>query len=231
MMRQVVDVGEDVRSIDQSGYVARAATILEMLLDQNPENLETRHLLALCYREHAERYIDESGEPADEEMKQAIEILEAAVDSAPDHPTYRFALCTTLQWCRLGERPSQEACDVVAVRMQRSAELAEQLSRDRPDEWIYAATRVEALIKLANVLNKGKRLEEALVRSQQAIDSGTELSAKFQDCEIFQLWAGHARRRRGDLLMKTPDDDLTLQEYESRHRRAQGIDSRRSVGS
>ncbi len=222
VMRQVVDVNEEVTFMGQ-GFVARAVSILEPLVGRYPDNLEMRHLLALCYREHADRSIDVSGELADESLKQAIRILEELVAAAPDDPKFRFALCTTLQWCSPGAQSSPSACDVVAGRIQRSAEIAQQLRTQRPDEWIYAASHVEALIKLANVLNRAGRLEAALEVSQQAIDSSTELSATYQNCEIFQLWVGHACRRRGDLLEKTADSEATLRAYDRAILELQGL--------
>ncbi len=223
VMRRIADVDEEVAFKGQSGFVARAVSILEPLVGRYHDNLEMRHLLALCYREHADRSIDVSGELADESLRRAIRILENLVDSAPDDPKFRFALCTTLQWCSLDGQSAQSACHVVAGRIQHAVEIAEQLRTQRPDEWIYAASHVEALIKQANVLNRAGRLEAALEVSQQAIDSSTELAAKYQNCEIFQLWVGHACRRRGDLLTATADNEATLLEYDRAILELQGL--------
>jgi hypothetical protein len=97
--------------------------------------------------------------------------------------------------------------------MERAARIAARLSDRRPDEWIYAASRVEALIKLAGVLSRGGRSPEALVHSAQAIRTATELAANYEDCGVFRLWVGHALRRRGDLLRSQNDPQAALQQY------------------
>lgn|GEM_PF-3683623 len=205
-----------VASDEELGHVACASKILDKLADHQPDNHEIGYLRALCYREHADRSTAEHGELIDESLVESLRILETLSNFMPDDPKYRYAFCTTLQRCKIEPPASHEACRVVAKRIERSVEIAEGLVKQRPDEWPYAASHVESLIKLANVLNRADHLDEALVASRQAIDSSIELAAKFWDCEIFRLWVAHARRRRGDLLSpQLSQTDAALREYDS----------------
>lgn len=192
--------------------VDRATAVLEDLLDRFPTVLKYRHLLALCYREYANRLVDVEGQPVDQAMRDALNNLEDLVYAEPENPAYRYSLITTLRWVIFGDKPSRLALDEVAARLQRSAEIAERLSSERPQEWIYQACRVLSLMKLGNTLKRGGDLHAALAKSKQAVVVATGLSEKYADSEFF-FWAGLANRRHADLLRLDQQHESSLQAY------------------
>ncbi|MGI9470020.1 MAG: protein kinase domain-containing protein [Rubripirellula sp.] len=195
------------------GVVKRSAQILEKLIDRQPSNLEMQHLLALCYRETADLNLGEDGQPIDESMRRSLAIHEQLAIFAPQERGYQYALCTSLQWFRLGETPTDPAMDEAANRLYRSVEIAERLSESRPDEWIYAASHVEGLIKLSNLLKRAGKNGEAIKMSQTAVNQSKQLSGKHPDYHVLTVWVGHAQRRQGDLLRGNGEYERSLRSY------------------
>jgi len=189
---------------------AEAIEVLELLLDRHPSNREASYLMALCLRENADRSVDDSGELKDERLKLAIQILEQLVNESPDDPKYRFALSTTLQWCFVTTQ-SPDACNVIAKRIEYAGSLSRQLVFEKPGEWIYAASHMESLLKLSNVLSKAGRIDDSLTVSQDAINSCRDLSLKVEDYRVF---LAHAQRRRAEVLLMAKDYGTALVEFD-----------------
>lgn len=197
----------------QEVLVRRSVQILEKLIDRHPSNLEMQLLLALCYRENADLYLSSDGTPRDELLQSSMDILEQLVFVAPEEPGYQYALCTTLQWFRVDDSPDKQTMNVAADRLVRSVEIAEKLCEARPDEWIYAASNVEGLIKLSNVLASSGRSTEAIETAKEAVMESQRLADKHPDYQVLRLWVGHAQRRQADLYLISDDYEMALRSY------------------
>ena len=107
---------------------------------------------------------------------------------------------------------------VAAQRLHRSVEIAEKLCEARPDEWIYAASNVEGLIKLSNVLSKAGRSTEAIETAKEAVRESQRLADKHPDYQVLRLWVGHAQCRQADLYLVSDEYEMALRAYAAAER-------------
>ncbi|MCA9011650.1 MAG: serine/threonine protein kinase, partial [Planctomycetaceae bacterium] len=187
-------------SLVRADALSEAFHSLDELLAENPGSPTYRHLQALCYRELTDGTIRENN-PADASIMRAIELLDQLVKENPEHSAYRYSLCTTLLWLNLGPDPGDCELTQASERIDRAIRIAEELSQERPDEWIYPAAVVEAYLLKANVQSRGGMADLAHTDCMRAVEVGTRLVEKYPRCTAFQYWVGVAHRADGENLI------------------------------
>lgn len=191
-------------------YINTAIRTLEELVSEAPSSLNYRHLLALCCCELSEGTVDED-HVVDASIVRAIELLEQLVKEDPKQPAYRYALCSTLLLPKLSKDAGDAALESAAARVTQAIRIAEELSAERPDEWIYAASQVEAHMLMASVQTRSGAHKEAHASSLSAIQVGSRLAEKYPNCHAFQYWTGIALQSDGNILLESGESEQSLE--------------------
>ncbi len=191
-------------------HIARCVQILHRVVDRNPANLDAQHLLALAYREESDGFTGPDGQP-EEATARAIDRLEKLVERDPDNRAYQYSLCTTLQWLNLKDRNHADVANLAVQRYQRSIEIAQQLSEQHPDEWIYNVAKVAGHFQMAKALRIANRRDEGLASCELAIQFAEQLSNDYPDSNLFHYLVGSSYRRLANMLRSDRQPGLALE--------------------
>jgi serine/threonine protein kinase len=170
-------------------HLRHAITILEGLIEEQHGGADCRHLLACCYRDLPVTRQDSSPQSAFGSADKAIEILRKLVADFPDVPDYRFDLSKTYGKLDLRGRPlDANLCDVMEERLQQSLAISEKLVAENPNVPEYAASHVQTLYTLSEVLRRASRSGGAEATLRKALAVQSSLAEQFPKANAYIVW-------------------------------------------
>ncbi len=190
-------------------YLDRAIALLDALVEEHPTSGDYRHLLALCYRDRRGGRGGVKGGPP-----KALEILEQLVRDFPDAPDYRYDLSETYAKVNLHRPLPRESDESPEQRLRKALVVSEKLVAEHPNIPRYALSRAQILNKLAAVLRRAQRLDEALSYDRQAVAVTSALAERFPDVVSYRVWLGSFRNSLADLLSRRDRFDEARTEAE-----------------
>lgn len=197
--RDPQDGGRDRKDDEES--IRQAIRLLEALIAQQPSVAEYRHLLSCCYRDLPVPATEDERRPDFATTDQAIEILTKLVADFPDVADYRAELSKTYAKLDLRQRPlNRELCDAVEERLRQSLKISEQLVAENPNVPDYAASHVQSLYTLAEVLRHQRRPSEAESCLRKAITVQSSLASQFPQVNAYAVWQAILRDSLAKLL-------------------------------
>ncbi len=190
---------------DQSAWQARSDLLdaafadLETARDRDPDDPDTKFLLARVHRERAGLFAAARREGGREEMAAAEGLLDELVR---DHPTaleYRYELARTL--CRVPHhRVPEDERRRLEDQLERAVDILEDLSAENPREVGLAADLAHALHLYAGFLADGDR-PGAEGMHRRAVGVQSYLLERMPDSLPTALWLSVYREQFGEYLL------------------------------
>ncbi|MBN1344732.1 MAG: serine/threonine protein kinase [Phycisphaerae bacterium] len=174
---------------ERSENLDKAISLLKELVSEYPSMPDYRHLLALCYREIPFGRPGPDLEAFRDAVNQATEILEGLVRDFPDVPEYRYDLAEI--YAMPGGPKASSFEDLLRVgeqRLRTALDISEKLVAERPNIPDYQTSLVRTHHKLAEILRRTGKLDEAEKLLRTALDIQTSLAKRFPDVPSYQAW-------------------------------------------
>lgn len=193
--RRGTDTAEDPSAPGPRQYNSRqcresAIGILEQLSKENPHVPDYRFLLALCHRPPGVGPDPVRTPTSAKHRQRAIQILEQLTAEYPEVPDYRYELTATHAWIHVGLFPWQEpsAAPSEAERsLLRALDESQWLVAHNPAVPHYARSKTLILAKLGTICWRTGRLGEAEDLFQEAVQTQSDLVARFPDLPSHNL--------------------------------------------
>lgn len=176
----------------------RAAALLDVLIQEEPNNAEYRLASAQLHRNqflHANRVRE--FETARTEMNQAISILEQLVADFPNNLQHQFELADTLALAT----PSPSTDDqTVESMLDRAVTMGDQLVDAVPNMPEYRSLLAVSLGKLALVQSRSGDFEQAEINFRRAVTENSTLIEQSPDNLMYRATAAQTANDYADLM-------------------------------
>ncbi|MFO0892678.1 MAG: serine/threonine-protein kinase [Isosphaeraceae bacterium] len=200
---------------EDAANLRKAIGILEQLSREHPSSPAYRHLLACCYRDLPAGGQEGDGDPGNDPQAQAIRILGTLADEFPGIPDYRYDLAGSL--AKLDPRDPSSGGDgsgIAETRLRRAIAILDRLVAEYPDVPDYAASQVQALYTLSEVLRRGDRPGDAEPLLRRALARQSSLAARFPGVHPYKAWKAILQDSLARMLAESgrPEEARTLLE-------------------
>lgn len=178
-----------------------AVQLLESLATEHPSVPDYRHLLACCYRDLPPVGPESTGQPVLAPQSKAIELLRKLVDDFPEVTDYRHDLAKA--YARVDPRDPQFSGDRYAIaeeRLRQALGIWERLVAAHPNMPDYAASQVQALYTLSEVLRRLRRPDDAETTLWKALDRQSSLVDQFPKVNPYKAWRAILQESLAKLL-------------------------------
>ncbi|MFO0907075.1 MAG: serine/threonine-protein kinase [Isosphaeraceae bacterium] len=167
----------------------QAIRILENLVADEPTVPAYRHLLACCYRDLPLERRDARPESDADSQARAIAILRKLAADFPEVPDYRYDLSKAYTTVDPREpRFAGAGISVVEGRLREAIKLLEGLVAEHPNVPDYAASHVQALYLLSEVIRRTDSPDEAEPLLRQALAEQASLVTRFPGAWPYWAW-------------------------------------------
>ena len=182
-------------------YLQHAIHVLKYLIAASPSVPVYRHLLACCYRDLLPGRPEADGQPAVDPQSKGIEILEKLVEDFPEVPDYRHDLSKA--YARVDPRDPQFSDghnSIVEERLQKAIRILDRLTGENPNVPDYAASEVQTLYMLSEVLRRTGSPDDGETSLRTALSRQSALVAQYPKVNPYRAWKAIVQESLAKLL-------------------------------
>lgn len=182
--------GPEHAGCSEEANMHKAIALLEELIAERPTVPDYRHLLARCYRDMHPGFFIFSRRAALEANNKAIEILERLVGDFPDVPDYRYDLSQTYAEPpppQQGPFVTEDVNALAEERFRRALKISKELVAEHPNIPEYTASQADIHRKLAGVLQRAGRREDAEASLRESVRLQSLLAQRFPDVAPYTI--------------------------------------------
>lgn len=185
---------------DDVTHLRQAISLLEKLREEQPLLADYRHLLACCWRELPLARREPGAAPSLETVDQAIALLEGLVADYPEVAEYRWDLSKAYAKGDWNASPPSGVAPEQEPRLRQSLRISERLVAENPNVPEYAATHVQNLYALTEVLRRTRRGAEAETTLRAALAAQSSVVDQSPRTNSFIVWKAILQESLAKLL-------------------------------
>ena len=178
----------------------KAVSILETLVDREPDHLSYQLALARAYRAYYPFASDRNSNERNEVKSAGIAILDELVLEHPQVPDYQCELAEILTATIRRSRRSDDSQTQI-VQLQRGINIARDLSDAYPAIPRYKVTLADALKTMGDLVDRSDS-DAAISYLNQAIDIYRALTNNFPDVPAYHFLCAMALRKHAQTLFR-----------------------------